>query len=647
MQKRTTMKGAALKLILSFVLTMGLLPSLAYAGQESFDTESVSSDASLALSDGYIADWTTSGTCEWSIDADGNLVVRPANGAASGELERWCLWSSYRDQIKTATFEQGVSATSTDMMFYDCPKLSSVDLSGLDTSKVTDMSSMFNNCSSLRSLNLSSFDTSRVTDMSYMFDGCSKLSSLNLSSFDTANATNMHGMFADCYSLKSLNLSHFETLYVTDMSSMFSGCKSLTSLDLSGFNTTNAKYMSMMFHGCSKLLALDISSFDTSYATSMGSMFYRCDSLASIKLGNTFSFEGASLYRSGEFPTPSGDRYTGKWMSSADGKAYTPAEVPSNVAATYTAQTTSGIASTRLSGDSRYNTMAEISAAGFTTADSVVLASGENFPDALGASALAGALSAPVLLTDSDNLSDEASSEISRLGAETVYIVGGTAAVSVNVENALRADGCTVERVFGQSRQETAAQVADEVASLAAPDTAVVASGGAPWDSLSASPFAYAQNYPVYLTEGDGTLSEDTVGAIKANSSIKRVVIVGGDNAVKPAAESALRSAGFDVERWSGESRYDTSREIAKHAMAEGMSAGTVAVASGENFPDALAGGALVGSQSGVLLLSPSNDGTQASQWIGTHRGEIGTCYLLGGSSALSGIVAMQINAAL
>ncbi|WP_322354183.1 BspA family leucine-rich repeat surface protein, partial [Paratractidigestivibacter sp.] len=139
----------------------------------------------------YIAGWTTSGTCEWSIDADGNLVVRPANGAESGTLASWSTWSSYRDQIKTATFRQGVSATDASRMFWYCPKLTTVDLSGLDTSGVTDMSYMFYNCSSLRSLDLSRLNTSRVTDMSSMFYGCSKLSILELSSFNTANATNM------------------------------------------------------------------------------------------------------------------------------------------------------------------------------------------------------------------------------------------------------------------------------------------------------------------------------------------------------------------------------------------------------------------------------------------------------------------------
>ena len=292
----------------------------------------------LAKTGTDIASWTKSGTCEWKIDAAGNLIVRPASDAASGELDYPNPWSSYTSQIKTATFKQGVRVKSTSMMFYDCPKLTSVDLSGLDTSRATDMRMMFYNCSSLRSLDLSSFDTSNATDMSYMFQGCSKLSSLDLSSFNTSNATNMNSMFENCYSLESLDLSSFDTTYVTNMSSMFYGCKSLVALNLEGLDTSNASSMYGMFYGCMSLASLDLSSFDTSYVQNMGSMFGQCNSLIKVKLGDKFSFEGSGWYRSCSLPTPSGEGYTGKWLSNKDCKTYGGDEAPSNVAATYIAQ---------------------------------------------------------------------------------------------------------------------------------------------------------------------------------------------------------------------------------------------------------------------------------------------------------------------
>ena len=91
-------------------------------------------------------------------------------------------------------------------MFYRCSKLASLDVSGWNTSKVTDMSSMFSDCPTLTSLDLSSFDTSKVTNMASMFSDCSKLTSLDLSSFDTSNVTNMYGMFSNCQKLNTVKL---------------------------------------------------------------------------------------------------------------------------------------------------------------------------------------------------------------------------------------------------------------------------------------------------------------------------------------------------------------------------------------------------------------------------------------------------------
>lgn len=92
-------------------------------------------------------------------------------------------------------------------MFADCSSLSTLDLSGFNTSQVTDMSNLFSFCSSLASLDLSGLDTSEVEDMTHMFLGCSELTTLDLTSFDTSMAKSMDYMFYDCSSLKSVSLS--------------------------------------------------------------------------------------------------------------------------------------------------------------------------------------------------------------------------------------------------------------------------------------------------------------------------------------------------------------------------------------------------------------------------------------------------------
>ena len=155
-------------------------------------------------------------------------------------------------------------------------EMTSIDLSALDTSEVTDLSSMFNDCEGLTSLDVSNFDTSKVTDMSDMFSYCNNLTSLGLSSFDTSNVTDMGDMFFHCDGLTSLDVSKFDTSNVTDMSFMFDFCENLTNLDLSSFDTSKVTNMSHMFENCISLTSLDVSNFNTSKVTRMNNIFCDC-----------------------------------------------------------------------------------------------------------------------------------------------------------------------------------------------------------------------------------------------------------------------------------------------------------------------------------------------------------------------------------
>ena len=238
-----------------------------------------------------IVDWTTCGTARWTIDAGGCLTIAPMEGIDNGELEIWVLcdevpWYNYRNSITSAKVAGKIATQTTALMFNDCPKLASLDLSPLDTSKVTNMSYMLYYCPSLTSLDLSPLDTSNVTDMSYMLSGCSKLTSLDLSSFDTSQVESMGGMFDGCSRLASLDLSSFDTSNVTGMSRMFYGCSSLASLDVSSFDTSNVTGMSRMFYGCSSLASLDVSSFDASGAVGMKGMFSGCSKLALLDVSS-------------------------------------------------------------------------------------------------------------------------------------------------------------------------------------------------------------------------------------------------------------------------------------------------------------------------------------------------------------------------
>ena len=185
----------------------------------------------------------------------------------------------------------GIIANENMMNYFsDFNKMTSIDLSALDTSEVTYMGGMFYSCSSLTSLDVSNFDTSKVTNMSAMFsadlDIPMNIEEINVSSFDTSKVTDMGRMFYSCSSLKSLDVSNFDTSKVTDMSDMFWNCHGLTSLDLSNFNTSNVTNMRDMFAACISLTSLDVSNFDTSKVTDMRYMFENCSKLTEITVSN-------------------------------------------------------------------------------------------------------------------------------------------------------------------------------------------------------------------------------------------------------------------------------------------------------------------------------------------------------------------------
>ncbi|MGI6217899.1 MAG: cell wall-binding repeat-containing protein, partial [Coriobacteriales bacterium] len=172
----------------------------------------------------------------------------------------------------------------------------------------------------------------------------------------------------------------------------------------------------------------------------------------------------------------------------------------------------------RLSGSSRYDTMSSIITEAFDSSDVAILASGDEFPDALAASSLMGEYDAPLLITPKDNLCSQAVSQLERLGVQKVVIVGGESAISTEVEDQLADMGITTERLSGSNRQETSLSIYQEVAVIDSEgdstvhDTVIVASGSGFADALSISPYAYNSETPILLTDCDTmALTEEQV----------------------------------------------------------------------------------------------------------------------------------------
>jgi putative cell wall-binding protein len=299
-------------------------------------------------------------------------------------------------------------------------------------------------------------------------------------------------------------------------------------------------------------------------------------------------------------------------------------------------------------GDDRFDTAVESARKSFPNgADTVVIATGFNWPDALAASSLAGAVDGPVLLTRRDSLPPVTAVEIERMGASNAYIIGGTDAISQQIEDdlAIALDGDVV-RIHGPERRGTANEIARETVRVLGDSydgrALVVTALNYP-DALCAAPIAAYDGVPIFLAGADGIAQSTKETMLELE--VAEVMIVGGENAVSAATKAQLEAL-FDVRRTGGATRYDTAANMAQFGVDEvGLSWDGLAFATGRDFPDALTGGVMQGRLGSTLLLTPSYYlHTAPKVKIQTHKAEIPRVKFLGGDAAISQAVRDEIE---
>lgn len=256
----------------------------------------------------------------------------------------------------------------------------------------------------------------------------------------------------------------------------------------------------------------------------------------------------------------------------------------------------------RKAGADRYETAAAVSAARFAAGVPVAyVAAGANFPDALAGGAAAAKSDGPVLLTQQSTVPESTKAELDRLNPGKIVILGGTASVADAVLTAVDpyTDG-TVTRVAGTDRYDTAAKLSAET--FPANVTTVYVAAGATFpDALAGGPAAFKEGPGPLLLVGD-VIPQTTKDELTRLSATK-VVVLGGASTVPESVVTALDPYSDDpVARVSGADRFATSVEVSKRAFPSGAS--TVYLASGRNFPDALAGGAAAAKAGGPMLLT-------------------------------------------
>jgi putative cell wall-binding protein len=307
----------------------------------------------------------------------------------------------------------------------------------------------------------------------------------------------------------------------------------------------------------------------------------------------------------------------------------------------------------RMAGQDRVGTAVALSRT-FSSAEVVVIARADAYPDALAGAPLAAVVGGPILLTGSDRLHPSLPAELARLGAEKAYLLGGHAALSQQVEDDLAAAGVEdVQRVAGSDRFGTAARVLDELDVLGAEfERVFVVEGrhddpGRGWpDALSASGVAAHTGEPILLVTRDDVPPE-TASALQGHSSV-RATIVGGTAAVSAAVEERIDELVASVERVAGADRYATSAAAADLAVADGSSAVHPWLGTGRDWPDALAAAPAVARDGGVLLLVDGRDpvGSAATHaWLPGRDIQRGV--VVGGTVAITPQVRAAIESSL
>lgn len=256
----------------------------------------------------------------------------------------------------------------------------------------------------------------------------------------------------------------------------------------------------------------------------------------------------------------------------------------------------------RIAGADRYQQAVLAAQAGFVRSDVVYLASGEGFADALSAAAVAGVHAAPLLLTPAGSLPAAVAAELQRLSPLIVVLVGGPASVSdeVMTEVSLAARGSTVVRVGGADRFAVSrALVSDAAVGVPRASRLFLATGATYPDALTGSPAAVRISAPVLLVNGAAGAPAVEELAVIAEAGAAGVTVLGGPASIGAGYVAGL-AARLPVHRIGGADRFEVGATVNREAFG---SAGTVYLASGYAFADALSGATLAARDSAPLYV--------------------------------------------
>jgi len=293
----------------------------------------------------------------------------------------------------------------------------------------------------------------------------------------------------------------------------------------------------------------------------------------------------------------------------------------------------------RISGRSRIDTAINVSKKSYPNgAKSVIIANKDQMSDVLTAVPFSVQIGAPILFTNSNELPIGVIDEIRRLGANEVYINGGTLSVAESVEEKLRKDGKKVTRFSGRNRYETARVIGEKIREKGNKNIVEIASGESFPDALSISSLAKKHNAPILLTRKN-SLTEATRNAM-SKWGVQNATIAGQTGTISSQVEDEIKKTVRYTTRLGGANRYETSVIIAKAAV-QNPTLGVYT--SGEIFADALVAGAYAGVNDAPVILINEN-GVPRSVETFTRESKIKKFVVVGGTTTVQESVLNKIK---
>lgn len=288
----------------------------------------------------------------------------------------------------------------------------------------------------------------------------------------------------------------------------------------------------------------------------------------------------------------------------------------------------------------------EVAQSGWSSAKYVILTRDDVVADAMVSVPLSKKYDAPILMTSASALDEKVLAEIRNLGTGTVFIIGGTGAISQETEQRLKAEGLYTYRFAGADRYDTAAQIASWVGST---DTVYLAYGYGEPDALAASAFAAEKGIPILLTD---TTSLPSVTQSKLQKiAPSQVVILGGTGIISSQLESELGTQ-YAVKRWGGADRYGTQQIILQNLIDKQapiyVTTALVApgdVPGGKPYANALLAAALAAKKDGFVVTVPGNEFPSAVNYaLLYNKGYISSATVVGNTGVVSVSLEQRIN---